>query len=125
MHEFEHIIVGTKLTPPVSQRRQLIGRKRLACFLLAPDKPKLCLVTAPADYGKTSLLFQWFKAIQTQGHLACWVSLDQLDASPTRFLRHIIASIQGNRPGFGAAAIRYLDTARAPDITMPLGGPDQ
>jgi LuxR family maltose regulon positive regulatory protein len=122
MLELEQIVVATKLTPPVSRRRRLIGRKRLSSFFSATDKPKLSLVTAPAGYGKTSLLYQWYEAIQIQGHLACWVSLDALDVSPARFLRHIIAAIDGQHPGFGRAAMRYLDNVRSPDIRVPLGG---
>jgi LuxR family maltose regulon positive regulatory protein len=121
MRKFEQTIVGTKLMPPVSRRRQLISRRRLASVLLPGQAPRLTLVTAPAGYGKTSLLYQWHDAVRVNGDAAAWVSLDPQDSVPARFLRHVIAAIHGEHPGFGEFALRYLDSARDPDITAPLG----
>lgn len=121
MQKIEQVIVGTKLMPPVSHRRKLIRRQRLAPLLSNSEIPKLTIVTAPAGFGKTSLLFQWYEIRHKQGHVAAWVSLDTQDVSPTRFLRHLIAAIKTEHESFGEAALRYLDTARNPDIKIPLG----
>ena len=121
MKEIEQVIIGTKLTPPISYRRKLIRRQRLAPLLSTSEMPKLTIVTAPAGFGKTSLLFQWYEIRRTEKHVACWLSLDGQDESPTRFLRHLIAAIKKEYDDFGETALRYLDTTIHADIEIPLG----
>lgn len=120
MTDFEQVIVRTKLTPPVNRRRKLIRRQRLVNLLTSGELPKLTVVTAPAGYGKTSLLYQWYDAHRHCGHRVGWLSLDPQDILPSRFLRHFIWALQPEGGGFGESALRYLDTAHSPDVRVPI-----
>ncbi|MEX6726114.1 LuxR C-terminal-related transcriptional regulator [Parapedomonas caeni] len=116
MAEFlEQLIVRTKLTPPLGRRR-LIQRTHLADAAGGQDRRPLTLVTAPAGYGKTSLLACWHAMAAEQGGVAAWVSLDPQDSHPGRFARHLIAAVQASRPAFGDILLRYLDTSANPDV---------
>lgn len=82
----------TKLRPPSRQRR-LIERPALIHRLQGEARPRLALIQAPAGFGKTSLLSQLYHATRSRG-LAAWLSLDLTDNDCTRFLQHIIASLE-------------------------------
>ncbi len=65
------------------------------------------LFSAPAGYGKTTLLSMW----QAQGlRPIAWLSLDTDDNDPARFLRYIIAALQTLIPDMGEAALSMLHT---------------
>ena len=106
----------------MSRVRQLIPRDRLARVFRSERVRSLVLVIAPAGYGKTSILFQWREALRERGDTAAWVSLDELDSSPIRFLGHLIAAIRAYHPQFGVQALRYLTGVREASLTVPLPG---
>jgi len=62
---------------------------------------KLVIVTAPAGYGKTSLLVD---TANTHGLPHCWYTLDELDQDLPRFLSHLAASIEKHFPAFRQSA---------------------
>jgi len=85
-------ILVTKLFVPLS-RPNLVLRPRLVYRLdkgLHPSR-KLTLVSAPAGYGKTTLVTEWLHDIQAQ---IAWLSLDVSDNDPARFLAYLIAALQ-------------------------------
>ena len=84
-------VLGTKIHPP-APRRDLVPRPRLTDRLGVGQCPRLVLVSAPAGFGKTTLLCQWL-ADSTQIHVA-WLSLDEADNDPARFLEHVVAALQ-------------------------------
>ena len=54
----------------------------------------LTLLTAPAGYGKTTLLMQWYEAQQhVSNPVLAWLSLDEADADPNRFLAYLILAL--------------------------------
>ncbi len=85
-------LLATKLyTPPA--RKNLVQRPRLVRMLndaWQMDK-KLTLVSASAGYGKTTLVTEWVRSLQAK---SAWISLDETDNDPTRFLTYLIAALQ-------------------------------
>ncbi len=85
-------LLVTKLyTPPA--RKGLVTRQRLIQLLndaWQQDK-KLILVSASAGYGKTTLVTEWLRGLQEK---SAWLSLDETDNDPTRFLAYLIAALQ-------------------------------
>ncbi len=56
---------------------------------------RLTLVSAPAGYGKTTLLSEWLNMLTTRdGVKAAWLSLDEADNTPVHFWRYLIAALQ-------------------------------
>jgi len=90
-------VLQTKITLP-RRRNGILSRERLNSLFNVLLDHKLIVVTAPAGYGKTSLLVD----IAHQHELPfCWLSLDTTDQDLQRFVSHIIASIERRFPGFG------------------------
>lgn len=80
----------TKLRPPPN-RSQYLARVQLLENLDAASKLKLTLLSAPAGYGKTTLLTTWLARAQPT---VAWLSLDEADNTIRRFLRHLTTALQ-------------------------------
>jgi LuxR family maltose regulon positive regulatory protein len=98
-------LVWSKLVAPAS-RAGLLPRPGLQSLLQAGLQGKLCLVEAPAGFGKTTLLAQWQAA--AGGGRVAWLSLDEADNDPTRFWLYIVEALRIVEPGAGAAALATL-----------------
>src|SRR5512133_4391716 len=84
-------LVATKLgIPPV--RADLVPRERLVQALSRFGSRKLALVSAPAGFGKTTLVATW---AQQSGIPVGWVSLDAGDSDPVRFWSYFVAALRG------------------------------
>src|SRR5215467_13893909 len=83
-------LLATKLyLPPL--RRKVVSRSRLFERLDAGLYGKLTLISAPAGFGKTTLLSAWLARCERQ---AAWLSLDAGDNDPARFLTYLVAAVQ-------------------------------
>jgi len=80
-------LLETKLYLPRS-RRGLVRRPRLSQRLNRGVEAKLTLVSAPAGFGKTTLLAEWLVAAPADGRSAAWLSLDHNDNQPASFWTH-------------------------------------
>ena len=103
------LLLETKIYLP-KVRRGLVSRSRLDERLNRGAELKLTLVSAPAGFGKTTLLAGWLDFFK---HSAAWVSLDQSDNHAASFWSYVIAALQTVEPGFnpGANAISLLHSS--------------
>jgi LuxR family maltose regulon positive regulatory protein len=81
---------------------------------------KLTLISAPAGFGKTTLLSEWINRgdrAETCPHVA-WLSLDKGDDDPSRFWRYLIAALQTvpglQEAGAGESALAMLQSPQPP-----------
>ena len=79
-------LLETKVHVP-RRRCGLVPRPRLNERLSRGAESALTLVSAPAGFGKTTLLTEWLAAAPADGPSAAWLSLDQRDNSPACFGR--------------------------------------
>lgn len=68
---------------------------------------KLILISAPAGFGKTTLVSDWINQNQI---LTAWLSLDKGDNDPVEFLSYLIWGIQGVHKDFGQTALTLLQS---------------
>jgi LuxR family maltose regulon positive regulatory protein len=103
-------LLATKLfLPPV--RPDLVIRPRLLQSLDEALQCKLTLLSAPAGFGKTTLLASWV-ASRYRRVQAAWFSIDQADNDPARFLEYFVGALQQIDPGLAKAALPLLDLPR-------------
>jgi LuxR family maltose regulon positive regulatory protein len=116
-------ILITKLHRP-EPRPRLVERARLLDLLdrgLAEQR-RLTLISAPAGYGKTTLVSDWLQRLQHAPQTAApwamaWLGLDEDDDDPARFFRHLVAGLRRACTGFNADAsigAATLDLATSP-----------
>lgn len=110
-HQTLFPILATKLIPP-SQRTGLVKRERLLACVAQIVNQRLCLVSAPAGYGKTTMLARAFAALSSQGCHAGWLSLEHDDNDLARLLCYVIEAGKKAQLSFGSATATLL-TARA------------
>lgn len=103
-------VPGTKLRVP-APRRRLVARPRILDDVLR-GAPRLVLVSAPAGFGKTTVLAQWLAAVP--GTRVAWLSLDPADDALRRFVTHVVAALRTVAPELGAATLAQLDSDRLP-----------
>ncbi len=112
-------LLETKLYVP-KWRAGLVPRPRLIERLDQGIERKLTLVSAPAGFGKTTLLAEWLAATPASERPAACVSLDQSDNNPTRFWAYVISALQTVQSGVGEYAISLLHSPQPPPIESLL-----
>lgn len=110
------VLLATKLHVP-AMGAQLVHRAALLDALSAGRTRKLTLLSAPAGWGKTTLLAQW--AMGGDGRFA-WLSLDCSDNDPVWFWMYVIAALQKVSPGVGIRAVELLAMGADPvQVVLP------
>jgi LuxR family transcriptional regulator, maltose regulon positive regulatory protein len=103
-------ILATKLYIP-PPRAKIVLRPRLIEQLNAGLQRKLTLISAPAGFGKTTLVAEW---IRDCGRPIAWLSLDEGDNDPARFLTYFIAALQTIAAGVGEGVLKMLQSPQPP-----------
>src|SRR5215470_11543470 len=103
-------ILATKLYIP-PPRPNVVLRARLIERLNEGLHRKLTLISAPAGFGKTTLASAWAAGC---GRPAAWLSLDEGDNDPTRFLAYLTAALRTAAPGIGKGLSRALQSPQPP-----------
>ena len=85
-------LLETKLHVP-RWRRGLVARPRLSERLSRGAESALTLVSAPAGFGKTTLLAEWLAVAAAGGRSVAWLSLDQRDNDPALFWAYVVAAL--------------------------------
>ena len=109
-------LLTTKLYIP-PPRPNLVSRPRLIERLDAGLNRKLTLVSAPAGFGKTTLLSEWAAGCERS---VAWLSLDEGDDDPARFLAYFITALQTIHKGVGDVALTTLRSPQPPPIEAIL-----
>jgi LuxR family transcriptional regulator, maltose regulon positive regulatory protein len=92
-------------------RINLVPRPRLTKLLDEGRSANLVLISAPAGFGKTTLLAEW---LRDRPERACWLSLDAADNDPARCLAYVIAARQQAVPGIGGDLAGVLRSSEPP-----------
>ncbi|MFY9930781.1 MAG: LuxR C-terminal-related transcriptional regulator [Streptosporangiaceae bacterium] len=106
-------LLETKLHVP-RWRRSLVARPRLSERLSRGAESVLTLVSAPAGFGKTTLLAEWLAVAAADGRSVAWLSIDQRDNDPALFWTYLIAALNTGVPGVGAGALALLQPSQPP-----------
>lgn len=101
--------MATKLYVP-KLRGDLVARPRLLERLRRVGS-RLTLVSAPAGFGKTTLLAEWLDATPGDDRAVAWVSLDPSDNEPARFWTYVVTALQGAVPTVGSGSLELLSSA--------------
>lgn len=122
-------LLSTKLHIP-APRPALVRRPRLIDKLNEGLHRKLALISAPAGFGKTTLLSEWMDDLRLggahdsqTGHRIGWLSLDEGDNDLARFLAYFIAAlnrIHGTKMPIGTGALDMIQFAHSPPIEAIL-----
>ncbi|NNL78316.1 MAG: helix-turn-helix transcriptional regulator, partial [Desulfobacterales bacterium] len=106
----------TKLHIPPLQSRW-IGRPRLVKQMDEGFARKLTLISAPAGFGKTTLLVDW---VYNRRIPVAWFSVDKGDSEPLHFLNYVILGLQSLVVSTGKAALTMLQSPQPPPIESIL-----
>jgi LuxR family maltose regulon positive regulatory protein len=106
-------MIATKLYVP-KLRRGLVARPRLLERLRRGEESRLTLVSAPAGFGKTTLLAEWLGETPGEDRCVAWLSLDPSDSEPSSFWTYVVAAFQRAVPCVGSGALELIASSPLP-----------
>lgn len=112
----ETILLTKLFIPPL--RPSLVARPRLVQRLREAAAARLILVSAPAGFGKTTLVTSW---LAQEERPTAWLSLDESDNTPGRFFVYLLTAIQTVYPDLGQKMLSALNSSRPPadEVVVP------
>lgn len=110
-------LIPTKLQPP-RLRLALVSRDRLIRRVEEGLWRRLTLICAPAGSGKSTLACQWRQKTEVP---VAWLSLDEGDNQPLRFLRYLLAAV-GRTHSQLARGLQTLSPGAPPELEQALAG---
>jgi LuxR family transcriptional regulator, maltose regulon positive regulatory protein len=109
-------ILATKLYIPPPQPGVVL-RLRLIEHLNEGLHHRLTLICAPAGFGKSTLISEWLASSERQ---AAWLSLEEGDNDPTRFLAYLVAALQTVEATIGEGVLSALQSPQPPPTESVL-----
>jgi LuxR family maltose regulon positive regulatory protein len=109
------VTLETKFFRP-SPRPGTVTRPRLDAPRGA-QRSRLTLISAPAGFGKTTLLASWL-AQDSAGRRLAWVALDEADRDADRFWTYVLTALDRAAPGTGAAALTLLTAGQPIEVVV-------
>ena len=109
-------ILATKLYLP-APRAKVVLRPRLTERLNEGLHRKLTLISAPAGFGKTTLVSEWVTGGERR---AAWLSLEEGENDPARFLTYLVAALQTIAPNIGQGVLSVLQSPQPPSTEAIL-----
>ncbi len=100
-------LIQTKIVPP-RLPSGFVRRNALVERMGAQGGRCLTVVTAPAGFGKTTLLAEWSSALRARKHLVAWLSLDDEDDDPQQFGAYLVAALSRASDELGQQAQQLL-----------------
>lgn len=114
-------LVATKFFVPATSGT-LIPRSRLTTLLQESLTYPVTLVSAPAGFGKTTLLSTWARSLPPSQPLVAWVALDEEDNDPRLFWTYVLNALEmQNAEGF-TSLLRLLQSPTVPSMKYILTG---
>ncbi len=117
-------VLQTKIHIPPA-RGNLVARPRLTAALTDALARPLTIVTAPAGFGKTTLLSEWHATSAGSGWPMAWLGLDPSDSEPARFWTYVVAALRtipafAETAAFGADVLAAFEAAPRPTVEQFL-----
>src|SRR5713226_3410911 len=116
---FQEQLLATKFFVPVPAHA-LIPRSRLTRLLNQGLQRKLTLITAPAGFGKTTLLSAWLQSLPDDSLRVAWISLDENDNSTLWFWRYVLTALDSCQPGCCTDLLAFLQAQQEPPLEAIL-----
>ena len=89
-------------------------RPRLTARLDRATESRLTLISAPAGFGKSTLVTEWLAAARASGRPVAWLSLDPSDSEPATYWTYFVRALQAVAPTIGDAVLSLLHTSDRP-----------
>lgn len=109
-----NLVIQTKLYIP-TLTQDLVSRQRLLALMDGSLEVPLTLVSAPAGYGKSVLVSQWF---HQHSHRTIWLSLDADDGDLRQFLLYLSAAIEKEFPGSCTELRELINQPELPPVRV-------
>jgi LuxR family transcriptional regulator, maltose regulon positive regulatory protein len=114
-------LVTTKVRLP-RRRPELVPRPRLREALVRYEGRRLTLISAPAGFGKTTLLSEWLEDRSRDGRPVAWLSLEEADNDPARFLAYLVTALRSDLgEGIGEGVLAALRSPEFPPVEAVVG----
>lgn len=112
------LLLATKIQVPPSRPSRLTRPRLIEALNDNVFDHALTLISAPAGYGKTTLMSQWAHARERRN--IAWVSLESTENDPERFMRYLVAAWEQAHPGILESPVGLLVGATTPDLESVL-----
>jgi LuxR family maltose regulon positive regulatory protein len=118
--ELHDQLLATKFFIPSSSHALILRPRLLELLTRKSLECKLTLVSAPAGFGKTTLLSNWVHSLPSERARVAWLSVDEADNEPVLFWRYVLTALDRALPGLCAELVAYLYAQQAPPLRSVL-----